>query len=208
MSSDQKVPTDTENLESVTAQEQANDASEATEAESATEESVQSNDVLSELRAKLEAAEQKAQDNWEAALREKAQAENAKKRSERDVVNARKFSIEKICSELIPVLDSMEQGLALSATNDETKAVLEGMEMTTNMMLDVLTKNGVEQVNPTGELFNPEHHEAIAMQESEEHADNTVMSVFQKGYILNGRLVRPARVVVAKGSAPSIDTKA
>ena len=208
MSSDQKFQSDVDDVEAVNAQNGA-DLGEGAETDSApTAEAEQSLDALDELRTKLEAAEQKAQENWEAALREKAQAENVKKRSERDVTNARKFSIEKICGELIPILDSMEQGLALSATNDETKAVLEGMEMTFKMILDVLTKNGVEQVNPVGESVNLEHHEAIAMQESEEHEANSIMSVFQKGYILNGRLVRPARVVVAKGSAPTIDTKA
>lgn len=153
---------------------------------------------IAELEAALEAARQEAADNKDLALRTKAEAENIRRRAENDVVSARKYAIEKFASELLAVVDSIEQGLQLKAENDESKAIQDGMELTLKMMLSTLEKFGVEQLNPLEEVFDPQLHEAMTMVPSPEHESNTVIDVFQKGYTLNGRLIRPARVVVAQ----------
>ena len=157
-------------------------------------------DVAS-LQQALSAAESKANDHYELALRTKAEAENLKRRATQDVEKARKFALDKFVDSLIPVLDSLDMSLQVATGDDENVARLrEGNEMTLKMFLDVLQKNGVQQINPEGELFNPQLHEAMSMQESTDHAPNSVMVVFQKGYALNDRLIRPARVVVAKAA--------
>ena len=177
-------------------------------AESASaEESSDNLSDLEQLQQKLEAAEAKAAEQLDLAVRAKAEMENIRRRAERDVQSAHKFALEGFVDSLIPALDSMEQGLAHEATNDESKAMKEGLELTLKMLLDALAKKQVEQLNPMGEVFNPEFHEAMSMQESPDHEPNTVMAVFQKGYTLNGRLIRPARVVVNK-SKPTVNTKA
>lgn len=153
---------------------------------------------IAELEAALEAARQEAADNKDLALRTKAEAENIRRRAENDVVSARKYAIEKFASELLAVIDSIEQGLQLTAENDESKAIQDGMELTLKMMLSTLEKFGVEQLNPLEEVFDPQLHEAMTMVPSPDHESNTVIDVFQKGYTLNGRLIRPARVVVAQ----------
>lgn len=146
----------------------------------------------------LEEANAKAAENIDLALRTKAEAENIRRRSENDVSNARKFAVEKFATEMLMVVDSLEQGLAQKAENDESIAMKEGMELTMKMMLSTLEKFGIEQLNPVDEVFDPQLHEAMTMVPSPAHESNTIMDVFQKGYNLNGRLIRPARVVVAK----------
>lgn len=153
------------------------------------------------LQQALLAAEDKANDNFELALRTKAEAENLKRRADQDVEKARKFALDKFVDSLIPVLDSLDMSLQAATGDDESIARLrEGNEMTLKMFLDALQKNGVQQIDPVGEVFNPQLHEAMSMQESADHAPNSVMVVFQKGYSLNDRLIRPARVVVAKAA--------
>ncbi|WP_144392835.1 nucleotide exchange factor GrpE [Pleionea sediminis] len=183
----------------------------AAEQVAATEEQgneAQANESLESLMAKLQQAEATASEHMENALRAKAEADNIRRRAERDVQNAHKYALEGFVESLLPILDSLEQGLAQPAESDEAKALKEGMELTLKMFVDVLAKKNVEQLNPQGEPFNPELHEAMSMQENPEVEPNTVIAVFQKGYALNGRLVRPARVVVNKGKAPTVDTKA
>ncbi len=172
----------------------------------ATEESGE--ESVEALKEQLKQVEAKAAEQVDMALRAKAEADNIRRRAERDVQNAHKFALEGFVESLLPVLDSLEQGLAQPAESDEAKALKEGMELTLKMFIDTLAKKNVEQLNPEGESFNPELHEAMSMQENPELDPNTVIAVFQKGYSLNGRLVRPARVVVNKGKAPSVDTKA
>ncbi|MHC9511663.1 nucleotide exchange factor GrpE [Kangiella sp. M94] len=153
---------------------------------------------FAELEAELEAARQEAADNKDLALRTKAEAENIRRRSENEVISARKYAIEKFAVELLAVVDSIEQGLQLKAESEESKAIQDGMELTLKMTLSTLEKFGVEQLNPLEEVFDPQLHEAMTMVPSPEHESNTVIDVFQKGYTLNGRLIRPARVVVAQ----------
>ncbi|AOE48948.1 nucleotide exchange factor GrpE [Kangiella sediminilitoris] len=151
-----------------------------------------------ELEKSLEEAEAKAAENMDLALRTKAEAENIRRRSENDVANARKYAIEKFAEELLAVVDSIEQGLQAKAESEESKALKEGMELTLKMTLSTLNKFGVEQLDPIEEIFDPQLHEAMTMVPSPDHEKNTIIDVFQKGYLLNGRVIRPARVVVAQ----------
>lgn len=153
---------------------------------------------INELEKALEEAEAKVAENMDLALRTKAEAENIRRRSENEVSNARKFAIEKFANEMLAVVDSLEQGLAQKAEHEESIAMKEGMELTLKMTLSTLEKFGIEQLNPLEEIFDPQLHEAMTMVPSPDHDSNTVIDVFQKGYSLNGRLIRPARVVVAK----------
>jgi molecular chaperone GrpE len=151
-----------------------------------------------ELEKALEDAEAKAAENMDLALRTKAEAENIRRRSENEVTNARKYAIEKFAEELLAVVDSLEQGLQAKAEHEESKAMKEGMELTLKMTLSTLNKFGIEQLNPLEEVFDPQLHEAMTMVPSPDHEKNTIIDVFQKGYSLNGRIIRPARVVVAQ----------
>ncbi len=150
-----------------------------------------------DLEEKLTLAEQKAHENWEKATRALAELENVRRRSERDVANAHKFSLERFANQLLPVVDSLEQAIQL-ADKEANSAMHEGLELTMKLFLDVLQKNQIEQINPEGELFDPQQHEAMSMQVAPGVAANTVLMVFQKGYKLFDRVIRPARVIVAK----------
>lgn len=135
-------------------------------------------------------------------LKPRAQAEiqNIRRRAEQDVEKAHKFGLEKFATELLPVVDSLERAIEASQGDEEkVKAIREGVEMTLGLFLSSLEKFNVEQLNPQGEVFNPEHHQAMSMVPAEGVEPNTVVTVVQKGYLLNGRLVRPAMVMVAKG---------
>jgi len=144
----------------------------------------------------LEEAQQQASDYHEKMLRMQAEMENLRKRSERDLSNAHKYSIEKFASELLQVKDSLELGLG---TGDVDAVNLqEGAELTLKMMVSVLKKFTIEEIDPCGEIFDPNLHQAMTMQASVEHEPNTVITVMQKGYTLHGRLLRPAMVIVAK----------
>ena len=165
---------------------------------------------IEELQKELAEVRAKVAEYWDQVVRSKAEMENIKRRATRDVENARKYSVEKFASDLLPVVDSLEQGIETSANATDISTLREGMEMTTKMLISTLEKQGLIQVHPHGEKFNPEYHEAMAMLESPDIAEDHVINVFQKGYQLNGRLVRPARVVVSRGQgdAPSIDEQA
>lgn len=168
--------------------------------ESAAEESAKP--VSSEpLAEQLAAATQKAEENWDRFVRTQAELENLKRRSEKDLQNAHKFALEKFARELLTVVDSLELGLR-AATQDapEVQKLREGMDLTHKQLITVLEKFNIVAVDPVGEKFNPEQHQAMAMQPSETEAPNTVLKVFQKGYLLNDRLLRPAMVIVAQAA--------
>jgi len=151
-----------------------------------------------ELEEKLTLAEQQAHENWEKSVRAMAELDNVRRRAERDVTNAHRYSQEKLITSLLPVMDSLEQALQLADKSGD-KSMHEGLELTMKLFMDVLQKHGVEQLNPEGAAFNPEQHEAMSIQETADVAHNTVLSVFQKGYVLSGeRVIRPARVIVSK----------
>ncbi|KFL38018.1 nucleotide exchange factor GrpE [Arenimonas donghaensis] len=133
----------------------------------------------------------------EEALRERAELENQRKRLARDVDQARRFANEKLLSQLLPVLDSLEAGL--KAAGDATGPLKDGLELTLRQLLKVGEDNGLAQINPEGEAFDPEWHQAISQLESPGAEPGSVLQVFQKGYALNERLLRPALVVVAAG---------
>ncbi|CAK13694.1 nucleotide exchange factor GrpE [Pseudomonas entomophila] len=146
------------------------------------------------------------------SLRAAADLQNIRRRAEQDVEKAHKFALEKFAGDLLPIIDSLERGLELSNADDDTiKPMREGIELTLKMFHDTLKRYNLEALEPHGEPFNAEHHQAMAMQESADVEPNSVLKVFQKGYLLNGRLLRPAMVVVSKSPAPaqpSIDEKA
>jgi molecular chaperone GrpE len=151
-----------------------------------------------ELQNRLTEAEQKADQHWQHLLRNKAETENQQRRAERDVVNAHKYALEKFVPELLPVIDSMERSLEISSAEHSVNAVLEGINLTLKMFYNVLEKADVLQIDPKGKPFNPDFHQAVSVQENTGEKAGTVVSVLQKGYTLNNRLIRPALVVVAK----------
>jgi len=151
----------------------------------------------------IEEAQRQASDYHEKLLRMQAEMENLRKRTERDLSNAHKYSIEKFASELLQVKDSLELGLGTSDV-DAVK-LQEGAELTLKMMASVLKKFTVEEINPCGEAFDPNLHQAMTMQASVEHEPNTVITVVQKGYTLHDRLLRPAMVIVAKAPEEVVD---
>lgn len=156
-------------------------------------------DELSQLQAQLLEAESKSAEYWDRLLRLQAEMENQRKRAQNDVSKARKFALEGIVNDLLPVKDSLEMGLA-AATADEvdTASLITGSELTLKMLAQVFEKNNILEVNPVDEKFDPEFHQAMSMQEVEGREPNTVTGVMQKGYTLNDRLVRPALVMVSK----------
>jgi len=160
------------------------------------------------LTKEVEQALEDAEKYKDTAVRAKAESENIRRRAEREVSNASKFALEKFAKEILAVVDSLEKALEQKAEDDAQKAMHDGIEMTYKMLVDTLSKFSIQQISPMGDAFDPALHEALVMQESEEHEPNSVMHVVQMGYSLNGRLIRPARVVVAKGKTPEIDQKA
>ena len=165
-----------------------------------------------QLDARIQVLEEELAAAQDKALRVAADLQNVRRRAEQDVEKAHKFALEKFAGDLLPVVDSLERGLELSNPDDQSiKAVREGMELTLKLLHDTLKRYQVEVVDPHGVPFNPEHHQAMAMEESTRMEPNSVLKVFQKGYLLNGRLLRPAMVVVSKAPAeapPSIDEQA
>ncbi len=155
--------------------------------------------TLESLQAELEAALVKVDEQQADVLRAQAEAQNIRRRSEQDVAKAHKFGQEKLMTEVVSLLDNLGRAIeAGSADGASLKGLLEGVEMSQKMLLDGLQKFNVTQLDPHGEPFNPELHEAMTAVPNPDLEPNTVMEVFQKGYTLNGRLVRPAMVVVSK----------
>ena len=152
-----------------------------------------------ELTALLEDARGKADEHWDQVVRTQAEMDNLRKRSERDLANAHKFALERFANELLPVKDSLELGLAaFTAENADSEKLKEGVELTLQMLTTALEKSAITEVNPENESFNPDFHQAMSMQERDDVEPNTVVTVVQKGYLLNGRLIRPAMVIVSK----------
>ena len=152
-----------------------------------------------DLDDELAAAQREARENLDRALRAQAELENLRKRAERDLENAHKYALERFVSELLPVRDSLELGLAAS-TGEKTDAsgIAEGMELTLRMLDQAMDKFGARIVDPAGRPFDPGFHQAMTMQESDTAESGTVLTVVQKGCLLSDRLVRPAMVIVAK----------
>ena len=151
--------------------------------------------TIESLQADLETAQAKADENWETVLRMKADLENTRRRNEKQVEDAHKYAVKKFIEELLPVADSMEMGLAAEGDVEQIK---EGVTLTKKVFDTAMEKFGLEVVDPLSEKFNPDLHQAMAMQPSDEYDEGCVSAVMQKGYTLNGRLVRPAMVMVVK----------
>ncbi|MGI9304004.1 MAG: nucleotide exchange factor GrpE [Gammaproteobacteria bacterium] len=152
---------------------------------------------VEQLRQALEEAQAKAGDNWDKLLRAQAEIENLRKRAARDLENAHKYGLEKFAGELLPVKDSLELGLSAGSEVGADK-LIEGTQLTLKMLTQALEKFDIEEIDPQGEPFDPQHHQAMTLQESGELEPNTVTTVMQKGYLLNDRLLRPAMVIVSK----------
>ena len=153
------------------------------------------------VEAELAEARAKADENWNSYLRAVAEADNVRKRAQRDVEAASRYAIERFAAELLDVRDSLELGVAAGPGADNAR-LLEGMEATLRLLNKAFEKSGLGLLDPVGQPFNPEFHEAIATQPTADQAPGTVLTVVQKGYVLNGRLLRPARVLVAREPDP------
>jgi len=150
---------------------------------------------MERLQGELKAAEERAKTHWEQYLRALAEIDNVRKRAARDLESTRQFAVEKFAQDLIAVKDSLELGISNSAKAD-VASLVEGQTATLRLLAKAFEKAQIEEINPEGQPFNPELHEAMMAQPSDA-APNTVLSVIQRGYVLNGRLLRPARVVVS-----------
>ena len=162
-----------------------------------------------ELETALSEAQATIKEQQDSVLRARADVENARRRAEMEVEKARKFALERFAGELLPVVDNLERAIELTDGENETvKPLLEGVEMTHKSFLSTIEKFGLSLIDPQGETFNPDLHQAMSMQESADHAPNTVMAVMQKGYQINGRLLRPAMVMVSRAPSGGVDTPA
>ncbi|MDC5803766.1 nucleotide exchange factor GrpE [Vibrio europaeus] len=172
----------------------------AQEAEAQLEEIGDEKDAkIAQLEAALLSSEAKIQEQQDGVLRAKAEVENMRRRTETEIDKARKYALNKFAEELLPVIDNLERAIQAADTENEViKPLLEGVELTHKTFVDTVSKFGLKEINPEGEVFNPEMHQAMSIQESPDHEANTVMFVMQKGYELNGRVIRPAMVMVAK----------
>ncbi|WP_404402268.1 nucleotide exchange factor GrpE [Idiomarina seosinensis] len=158
-------------------------------------------DRIAELELALSKAEARANEQQESVVRTQAEMENVRRRSSLDVEKARKFALEKFATELLTTVDNLERALqAAEGQQNVDQSFLEGVELTYKSLTSTLQKFGVTAVGEEGEVFNPDKHQAMSMQESEQHDHNTLIAVMQKGYELNGRLLRPAMVMVARNS--------
>ncbi|CAA9891543.1 Protein GrpE [Candidatus Methylobacter favarea] len=171
--------------------------------------------TIEELTNKLAESEQKVHDNWDKAVRIQAEMENLKKRTQKDLENAHKFALEGFAKELLVVLDSLVLGLqAAIGESPEVQKFREGSELAIKQFESALAKFNIVAIDPLGQTFNPELHQAMATYVVDSAEPNTVVNVFQKGYMLNGRLLRPAMVAVAKAAEkpeadiPNIDEQA
>ena len=155
--------------------------------------------VEESIEQQLDKAHATIKEYWEQILRLKAEIENNRKRSVRDIENAHKYALRNFSESLLPIVDSMEMAQkAAEAENASLESIIEGTELTMSMFIQVLEKHGLQELDPIGEKFDPEQHQAISMVEDKSAESNIVISVMQKGFMLNERLVRPAMVVVSK----------
>ncbi|WP_117233601.1 nucleotide exchange factor GrpE [Vibrio maerlii] len=180
--------------------EEAEKAEAAAEAEAATEDAIDEQEAkIAQLEAALLSSEAKIKEQQDSVLRAKAEVDNMRRRTEQEIDKARKYALNKFSEELLPVIDNLERAIqAADAENEAIKPLLEGVEMTHKSFITAVEKFGLKEINPEGETFNPEFHQAMSIQESADHESNTVMFVMQKGYELNGRVIRPAMVMVSK----------
>lgn len=199
---DQNQPEEVEVIQADEATENAADATEQAQPVSEHEQKIY------ELENALADAQAQIKEQQDGVLRARADMENARRRAEAEVEKARKFALERFAGELLPVIDNLERALqAGDGDNEAVKPLLEGVDMTLKSFVSTIEKFGLTPIDPQGEGFNPELHQAMSMQESADHAPNTVMAVMQKGYQINGRLLRPAMVMVSRAPDGGVDTQ-
>ncbi|WP_076420993.1 nucleotide exchange factor GrpE [Colwellia sp. UCD-KL20] len=201
--------TDNRSAEEILADEIVQQAEEQVEEqfEAAAENISEEQEKINELELALSVAQATVSDQKDSVIRAKAEVDNVRRRAAQDVEKARKFALEKFAAELLPTVDNLERAIAsIDAEDEKQKVIGEGVELTLQGLLAGLDKFGIKVIDPQDQAFNPELHQAMSMQEVEGVAPNTVIAVMQKGYELNGRLVRPAMVMVSK--AAGVDTSA
>lgn len=175
----------------------------------ASEQSLDPQAQIAELRAQVEQLQQQITDAKDQTLRAAAEAQNVRRRAEKDVESAHKYALEKFANAILPVCDNLERALdSADRTNESVKPFAEGVELTHKSLLDALKKCQIEQIDPLGAPFDPQFHEAVSMVDNPAAEPNSVLHVMQKGFTLSGRLLRAAMVVVAKGAAKKIDETA
>lgn len=154
-----------------------------------------------DLQARLAELEELAAQRHDQVLRAQAELENQRRRFERELASAHKYAMERFAAELLTVCDSLEMGLDVARKSEDPASIIEGTELTLKAFHQAFAKFGIEVVEPTGERFDPERHQAMTTQESAEHPPNTVLATMQKGYMLQGRVLRPAMVIVSRAPA-------
>ena len=178
------------------------------------EESIDSlRNALAEAQAALEESRAEAESLKDQALRAAAEADNVRKRADRSIENAHKYALERFVNDLLPAVDSFERAVDAAAdlkasAGEAVTSMAEGMELSLKLLMEAMQRQGIEVVDPIGAPFDPKEHEAMSMIESPEAEPGSVVEVFQKGYTVNGRLARPARVIIAKEPAPQADPEA
>jgi molecular chaperone GrpE len=199
------VSRETENDQQIDQEEVKTDETVVNETQAASEQ-VSNEEIEQELLeeeqvSETEQLQQQVTDANDNVLRIQAEMQNMRRRAERDVENAHKFALDKFSADLLPVVDNLERALsAINAEDDSQKAIAEGIELTLKSFLDVLVRFKIEAVDPAGQPFDANLHQAVSMVPNPDMEPNTVMDVFQKGYTLNGRLIRPAMVVVSSAA--------
>jgi molecular chaperone GrpE len=199
------VSRETENDQQTDQEEVKTDETVVNETQAASEQ-VSNEEIEQELLeeeqvSETEQLQQQVTDANDNVLRIQAEMQNMRRRAERDVENAHKFALDKFSADLLPVVDNLERALsAINAEDDSQKAIAEGIELTLKSFLDVLVRFKIEAVDPAGQPFDANLHQAVSMVPNPDMEPNTVMDVFQKGYTLNGRLIRPAMVVVSSAA--------
>lgn len=184
------------------AQQKAGEEAMQAQAEKQQSQASSGEDDEDDLAEQLEKAQQTIKDYWEQIVRLNAEMENNRKRAQRDIENAHKYAVQNFSESLLPIADSMEMGIkAASVENVNLDSIRQGIEMTHQLFVDTMEKNGIKAIDPKGEKFDPELHQAMSMVETDEVEPNSVIDVMQKGYTLNERLIRPAMVVVSKAKS-------
>ena len=181
------------------------DVEEALEVEALTEDQQR----ILELEQALIASETKLTEQKDSVMRAIADADNSRKRAQGEIDKARKFALEKFAGELLPVADNLERALQVANPEDEAiKPIVDGVDLTLKSFISTIEKFGMKVIDPQGQPFNPEQHQAMSMQENAELPPNTVLAVMQKGYEINGRLLRPAMVMVTRSPDGGVDVQA
>jgi molecular chaperone GrpE len=196
---------ETEKNENAEKTDPANDDHDETKVQTADDDNSDTDNPIKELEARFEAKEEEAKETYDRLLRVSADFENYKKRSSREMEEFRKYANQSLLKEMLSVVDSLELAINSSESGEKSqKTLIEGLNLTRNEILRVFEKFNVKPIEAQGKTFDPAFHEAVMREETDDYPENTVMSEFQKGYLIHDRLLRPAMVVVAapKTTAP------